>query len=137
MNASEAARAVIAHRRRERQACLEEARAFVDALDPALGVRGAVVVGSVARGDFHEESDIDVLIVAERLPARYPERLRAVGWPAGGRVEPVVWTPEELRRQLARGELVSTEAVSSGVWLVGGAELARADDRGGSGQRAS
>lgn len=43
---------------------------------PAGRGRGAVgaVFGSVARGDFHSDSDIDVLVVALRLPQRSLDR---------------------------------------------------------------
>jgi predicted nucleotidyltransferase len=33
---------------------------------------------SVARGDFNDHSDIDVLIIADRLPPRAPDRLAGV-----------------------------------------------------------
>ncbi|MGH8908620.1 MAG: nucleotidyltransferase family protein [Egibacteraceae bacterium] len=41
--------------------------------------RAVVIFGSVARGDFNDTSDIDVLVVAERLPARATDRLAALG----------------------------------------------------------
>lgn len=89
-------------------------------LDPGLGTEHAVVFGSVARGDFHDESDVDLLIVATRLPSAYPARLAAVGYPDGSRVEPVVWTPAEHDAQRRRGDLVAVEADELGVWLLVG-----------------
>jgi len=112
---------VVARRRQERAALLDLARRFVDDLDQALAVRAVVVVGSVARGDHYRGSDVDVLVVAERLPEDPIERLRAVGWPAPRPVEPVVWTLDEWRGRLAKGDLIATEAIQAGVWLRGAA----------------
>ena len=107
-------------RRAEREGLMARARQFADGLDPALGVKAVVVFGSVARGDFNVWSDVDVLVVAERLPESPLDRLDALGLrpPA---VQPVAWTPEELRRQLERGNRIAREALERGVWLVGAA----------------
>lgn len=113
-------RAVVEGRRKWRRRLLAEAARFVEHLDPSLEVRHAVVFGSVARGDFHDESDVDLLIVAARVPDAYPDRLAAVGYPDGSRVEPVVWTPVEHDAQRRRGNLIAVEADQRGVWLLGG-----------------
>lgn len=112
-------RAVVRRRREWRDRLIAEAAGFVARLDPALEPQRAVVFGSVARGDFHDDSDIDLLVVAARLPAVYPERLAAVGYPDGSRVEPVVWTPGEHANRRARGDLIAVEADERGVWLLG------------------
>jgi predicted nucleotidyltransferase len=113
------AREVVARRRAERHRLLDRAALFAQRLDPGLGVRAVVVFGSVARGDFNVWSDIDVLVVAEHLPAEYRDRLDAIGWPPPSGVEPVVWTPREYRRQRERGNPIAVEAEQTGVWLVG------------------
>ena len=114
------ARQVIARRRRDRELGLAEACDFARGLDPALGVDAVVVVGSFARGDFHDHSDIDVLVVATQLPDHPGERLRALDWPRPGRVEPVVWTPDDHRSQLAKGDPIAVEAATDGVVVGGG-----------------
>ncbi len=113
------ARQVVARRRAERQQLIDKAAVLAQGLDRQLGVRAVVVFGSVARGDFNTWSDIDVLVVASHLPTDYRERLDAMGWPPPSGVEPVVWTPQEYRRQLARGNPIAVEAEQSGVWLAG------------------
>lgn len=118
---------VLARRRREREELLGLARRFVAALPDRLGVRAAVVVGSVARGDFNVWSDVDVLVVADHLPAGGPNRLAALG-PRPGRVEPVGWTPEEWRRERARRNPIAEEALSVGIWLRGSAEALEGAD---------
>lgn len=109
---------VVARRRAERRGLLELARAFADQLDTSLQVRAVVVVGSVARGDFHEISDIDVVVVADSLPVSFLERPAALGV-VPSRVEPVAWTPAEWHRQRARDNPLVVDAVDHGVWLVG------------------
>lgn len=113
-----AVRRVLDRRRAERAALVERARRFAEALDPKLGVRAVIVFGSVARGDFHDSSDIDVLIVADDLPERVLERNAAVGLPPP-RVEFVAWTPDEWRRERDRGNPIAVEANDHGLVLQG------------------
>lgn len=113
-----AARQVLDRRRAERTALLAMAERFADALDPALAVCAVVVFGSVARGDFHDASDVDVLVVAADLPFPALERNAAVGIPPP-RVEFVAWTPEEWRQEHERGDPIAVEACELGVVLRG------------------
>jgi predicted nucleotidyltransferase len=109
---------VVRRRRAQRRELITMARAYADALPAAAGVRAVVVFGAVARGDFNDRSDVDVLVVADRLPARAPDRLAALG-PTPPRVEVVAWTPAEWRSERARGNPITAEAAAAGVWLRG------------------
>lgn len=112
---------VIARRRARRQELLGLARRYVDDLAPAVEVLAAVVVGSVARGDFHDSSDIDVVVVAGHLPEDPGDRWRLVA-PRRGVVQPVAWTPEEWRTARRRRNPLAIDALAHGVWLVGSPE---------------
>jgi predicted nucleotidyltransferase len=112
---------VVARRRRARRALVGQAREFVDSIDVGLGVRGAAVFGSVARGDWNDGSDVDVVVIVERPPSAPLARLAAVGTPPG-RVEPIVWSVEEWRRERRRGNPIAAEAADRGIWLLGSAE---------------
>jgi predicted nucleotidyltransferase len=116
----------VARRRAQQQELLSRARHYAAGLDRSLDVQAVVVFGSVARGDFNAWSDIDVLVVAQRLPDQPVARLRTVGSPAAEGVEAVVWTPREWALQHRRGNPVAVEAATEGVWLVG--ERSRLDD---------
>lgn len=83
-----------------------------------MPVRAAVVFGSVARGDWNDESDIDVLVVVDNLPDAPLARLAAVGEPED-RVEPVVWSVADWQRERRRGNPIIVDALSHGLWLVG------------------
>lgn len=83
-----------------------------------MAVRAVVVYGSVARGDWNDESDIDVLVLADDLPDAPLARLAALGEPED-RVEPVVWSIADWRREHQRGNPIVVDALAHGVWLVG------------------
>lgn len=115
---------VVAARRRERERLIELAREHVRRLSERMPVVAAAVAGSVARGDFNLWSDVDLVVIADRLPARIPDRgaLLADGAPPG--VQVVGYTPEEFRRALRRGDALATSAVREGVRLWGDAFFA-------------
>lgn len=97
---------------------LEEAlRRLTDRL-VAWGAVKVVLFGSVARGDYSASSDIDLLVVketSERLPARVAEALGPC-WAADPPlpVEPLVYTPGELRRLVADENPLVLEALREG-----------------------
>lgn len=110
---------VLARRRAERRRLLQVAREYLAGADPAIGVMAAVVVGSVARGDFHDSSDVDLVLVARGLPDDPAERWNLVA-PRHGVVQPVAWTPTEWRAERRRRNPLVVDALDHGVWLVGG-----------------
>ncbi len=74
-----------------------------------------IVFGSVARGEWHEASDIDLLIV-KTTDRPFFERLREVYLllPADIAVEALVYTPQELERMTARGNGFIARAMREG-----------------------
>lgn len=112
-------------RRRQREELLSLARRYVRALERRIPVVAALVAGSVARGDFNVWSDVDVVVVAEGLPPRAPERGKLLAADAPGGVQPVGYTPEEFRAALERGNPLVVEALSQGIVLAGRAFVAR------------
>ena len=109
---------VLAARRREREGLLDLARAYVERLQGRVPVRAAVVVGSVARGDFNLWSDVDVVVVADRLPERAPDRSAVLVADAPPRVQPVGFLPGEFRAAWRKGNPLAREA-ADGMLLVG------------------
>jgi predicted nucleotidyltransferase len=116
-------------RRAERERLLDLGREYVEMLTRRLPVRGAAVAGSVARGDFNAWSDVDVVVVADDLPARALDRAELLLRDAPPGVQPVGYTPAEFERACERGDRLAREAVERGVLLVG--ELAAAARRRG------
>lgn len=109
----------LAERARERERLLELARRYVDRLARRQSLLAAVVVGSVARGDFNVWSDVDVVVVAEHLPERAPDRAMLLVEDAPGGVQAVGFTPGEFAAALRRGNPLAREAVTDGVVLRG------------------
>jgi predicted nucleotidyltransferase len=99
---------VLAERRRERERLIDLAREYVESLAARHPVDAAVVVGSVARGDFNVWSDVDVVVVAEGLPERAPPGIQPVGF-----------SRSEFRRALAKRSRLAHEALDRGVVLLG------------------
>ena len=111
----------IEKRVRERRQALEEARAVAKCLASKLGRVAVVLYGSFARGDFNEWSDIDLLVVCSReLPKNPIERLSLVEecLSLSPRIELVILSVDELRRQLAKGNPLVVEAVERGVEVI-------------------
>lgn len=109
----------LARRRELRARAIAQVEAQAIAAQRRLDVRAVVLFGSYARGDHHDASDIDVLVIAEGpLPARPQDRLELIE-PRPARVHPVVWTADEFARQLRRGDLIATEATGRGIWVRG------------------
>jgi predicted nucleotidyltransferase len=112
---------VLAERRAERERLIERARSYARALEARLPVRAVVLAGSVARGDFNLWSDIDVLVVADALPERLPDRLALLAADAPAGVQVVGFTPDELRLAARRGNRLVLDAAAHGILLAGDA----------------
>lgn len=110
---------VLESRRRERTELIALAHRYVDDLAQRVNVIAAAVAGSVARGDFNVWSDIDVVVVAEELPTRTPDRMTVLMEGVFPRVQPVGFTPEEFRVAVRRKNRLVLEALDSGVLLNG------------------
>jgi predicted nucleotidyltransferase len=105
----------LARRHAERDRLIEAARAHAQALARRFRVRRAAVVGSVARGDFNVWSDVDLLVVADDLPERVPDRLAAVMEGRPPRIEVIAMTPAEFDEARRRGNRLVQEMDSIGV----------------------
>lgn len=109
----------IARRRAEQARLLGLAREYVGALSRRLPVIAAAVVGSVARGDFNVWSDIDIVVVAEKLPLSILEREALLLRGAAPGIQPIGFEPAEFRAALAKRNRLAYEALEIGVPLAG------------------
>jgi predicted nucleotidyltransferase len=72
--------------------------------------------GSFARGDFHQESDLDLIIIKEtskKFLDRIEEVLQYV--PCGIAVQPMVYTPREMDTMMAEKNVFLEQAFSEGL----------------------
>jgi len=77
-----------------------------------------VLFGSMARGDAHEGSDVDLTVVKER-EERFIDRIGAVLEACGAEieVEALVYTPAELARLQREGRDFIVTALAEGIVL--------------------
>lgn len=87
---------------RFRQEAERDLRRLVEALFARLQPQRVFVFGSVARGDVHQGSDLDLILIGDFSGSRRDriDRVLEVAWDLGIRrgVEPLVYTPEEFER---------------------------------------
>jgi predicted nucleotidyltransferase len=100
---------------------LDKIRAYTDRVVERLRPQCVLLFGSFARGDVHEGSDVDVLVVAD-FAVPFLDRIRllldlndGIGLP----LEPVGYTPEELRHMRATGNRFVQEVLETGQVLYG------------------
>jgi len=87
---------LLAKRARERERLIQEARAYAKRVRAALPDARVYLYGSVARGNFHDKSDIDLVVVSKALPENPFERPELLYRFVEGREEPKGLRPEEL-----------------------------------------
>jgi predicted nucleotidyltransferase len=109
----------LAERRAERDRLVAIARDYAETVSARLHVSAVVLAGSLARGDFNVWSDIDVVVVAEALPERLPDRLALLGADAPAGVQAVGYTPAELRGAALGGNRLVLDAAAHGIVLAG------------------
>lgn len=77
-----------------------------------------ILYGSIARGDWHEGSDIDLLVISDFVPANFRDRgsvlLDVV---QGIPIEPHVYTTREFDEMLTYARMTALDALSEGIIL--------------------
>jgi len=93
--------------------------AYLKSLFDKLSPSFVVLYGSAARGDFGVGSDVDILIVAEELPAKLDDRLRLLFSinPTTAPLEPIGYTPKEFEELLRRRQATALYAMEEGILL--------------------
>lgn len=87
----------------------------------AKDIRAAFVFGSVAKNEDTASSDIDVLVVSDSLatPDLY-QAFVAAETQLGRRVSPLVYSTEELSREVEEGNSFVTRVLAQPkIWLIG------------------
>lgn len=98
----------------------KEIKRIVAALK-AYNPQRIILFGSVARGDFDENSDIDLLVIkndSKKKIERICDVYRLIRSPRRTiAVEPLVLTPEELQKGIAGGSFFLEDALKEGKVL--------------------
>ena len=106
----------ILKRRKDEQARLiNEGYQYIDRLGKQIQNMTVVVYGSVARGDFHLGSDVDVVIISDELPVGIKERINLLYEPIPGIVEPIGYRCDEFLQMLSKRHLTAMGVLKDGV----------------------
>ena len=91
-------------------------KATIESIVDGYSPEKIVLHGSFARGDWHEGSDLDLIIIKE-TGDRFADRIEKVldVCPGGIAVEPLVYTPHEVSQMLAEGNDFLRTALEKGV----------------------
>jgi predicted nucleotidyltransferase len=103
------------------RALLDPIAALTDIVREAVGddVKTVILFGSIARGEAHINSDIDLAVIA---PAAWDGRTDledAVRTRLGNYCDVLVFTPEDFTRQPEIDEPVVREILTEGIALIG------------------
>lgn len=94
---------------------------IAERLKRELAAERVIVYGSVARGDATPDSDIDLLVIAPASEPAYLRMARALAvtreMSRGLPLSPLVLTPQEVERRLARGDSFLRGVLEEGVAL--------------------
>lgn len=101
---------------------LEELRDLAEKLKD-YGVRLVVLFGSVAKGDYTEESDVDVLVVADRLPSDPRDAYEVVKRVVDARVQPTCFTTSSFLKKLRSESTFIMEVLEDGKVVYADAEF--------------
>jgi predicted nucleotidyltransferase len=92
----------------------ERVRRLADDLRSRFGATLVLLHGSLARGDIHEGSDIDLIVVGD-FAGRFHERPGAVLEMTDLPVEPLCYTPDEFAEMLAEENPFVLAALDEGM----------------------
>ncbi|MCR4430330.1 MAG: nucleotidyltransferase domain-containing protein [Tepidanaerobacteraceae bacterium] len=83
-------------RKEKRNNLIYEATCFAGSISKVLKPMCAVVIGSVARGDFNDASDVDVVLISDKMPDVYKKRFELIYDYVFGAIEPKGYKIEEF-----------------------------------------
>lgn len=80
-----------------------------------------ILFGSLARGDFNERSDVDIIIISPNLPKSYFERAELLYSliRASASIDPIGYTPNEFVNMIKKRHCTSLFAMEEGKPLFG------------------
>ncbi len=80
-----------------------------------------ILYGSLARGDFNERSDADIIVISDKLPKNYYERAKLLSnlIKTFDPIEPIGFTPDEFIIMIKKRHCTSLFAMEEGKVLYG------------------
>ncbi|MFA7563060.1 MAG: nucleotidyltransferase domain-containing protein [Methanoculleus sp.] len=102
--------------RREKSALsvIKQIRELADDIRACKNVSSIILYGSFARGDFHEGSDIDLIVVGD-FRERFHRRAAVILGLTDLPIEPLCYTEEEFAELVRSENLFILEALAEGI----------------------
>ncbi len=71
---------------------------FIERFRERYGMECAILYGSMATGDYHTRSDIDLIVISKGVPSDFWQRLKEISkfYESGVPIEPLAYTSEEF-----------------------------------------
>ncbi|MDJ0275156.1 MAG: nucleotidyltransferase domain-containing protein [Nitrososphaerota archaeon] len=119
----------MSYKERLRAAALERVKEYAEKLAEAdVRPRSVILFGSYAKGDYTEESDVDVCVIAENLPEdELARRSLSSLYPHVG-VRAIGYFPGEFLEMLERLNVIVLEIVEYGIPVIDDGTFARAKE---------
>lgn len=100
---------------------LERLKVIADRLKKEYGAERVILYGSYARGEQTEDSDTDILIIANTKERFFERRARALqilrDLYGGLALSPIVLTPTELEERIRKGDQFIQGILEEGIEL--------------------
>jgi predicted nucleotidyltransferase len=96
---------------------LRRLRELLKDIEEGLEPKLVILYGSFARGDWHEGSDIDLLVVSDKVPPSPKDRWYLYRVIVGFPLEPHIYTTREFEELLIHGRMTALDALTEGVIL--------------------
>lgn len=105
------------------QSRLVEAKKLAETLAKQYKPEKIILFGSAARGDYHADSDIDLLIIKQsdkKKAYRIKEIFKSLrNVPRVYPLDPIVYTPDEIKERLSLGDYFIKRIMREGEILYG------------------
>lgn len=105
------------------QSRLAEAKKLAKTIAKHYKPEKIILFGSAARGDYHVDSDIDLLIIkpsAKKKAYRIKEVFESLRkTPRTYSLDPIVYTPKEIKERLSLGDYFIKRIMTEGETLYG------------------
>ena len=93
---------------------------FVERVTRELQPVALILFGSLAKDDYHEDSDADFCVILAKSPASPFEGYdRVVACDPSGVVQPLVYGPDQFRQMVHQANGLALEIMADGLFLAG------------------
>ncbi|MGJ7044807.1 nucleotidyltransferase domain-containing protein [Thermoanaerobacterium thermosulfurigenes] len=102
-------------REKKRNNLIDIGKKYSKIISDVLHPMCAIIIGSVARGDFNDNSDIDVILISDKIPANYKERMKLLYDHVFDAIEPKGYNTNEFKLLYFKKNPISVEAIEKGI----------------------